>query len=337
MSELILNNIKVPTGNICIMQGEKGKLEFLSLGDYGKNANVKADFLGITRDIEGVPNGEVQPLTEKWVMTLSTQYGCNSKCKFCDVPKVGKGINATYNDLKNEVEQALLLHPEIQSTKRLNVHYARMGEPSWNQSVLDFTKDLRQIVRPFIGRSLVHPVFTTMLPKNNKFLFERLNEWTIDIKNDLFRGDAGLQFSINSTSNEQRENMFGGSSITLEEISRIGKDLIEPKGRKYCLNFALADEYEVNAERLRELFNPDKFMVKITPLHKTISCEENNIKTTGGYTSYTPYKEVEDKLKSVGFDVLVFIPSYDEDLGRITCGNAILSGSIPECKYEIIK
>jgi len=71
----------------------------------------------------------------------------------------------------------------------------------------------------------------------------------------------------------------------------IGRYLIDPKGRKYCLNFALADDYEVNAEKLRELFNPNKFMVKITPLHKTISCEENNIKTTRGYTSFTPIPE----------------------------------------------
>ncbi|WP_206459370.1 Fe-S-oxidoreductase [Anaerovorax sp. IOR16] len=337
MSEMILKNLKVPTGDICIMQGEKGKLEFLSIGDYGKNANVKADFLGITRDIDGVPNGEIQPLEEKWVVTISTQYGCNSKCRFCDVPKVGNGINATYDDLKNQVEQALLLHPEVQSTKRLNIHYARMGEPSWNPNVIEFTKDIQKIVRPYIGRSLVHPVFTTMLPRGNNLLVKHLNDWTIDVKNDLFRGDAGLQFSINSTNENQRTDMFGGSAISIEEISKIGKDLIMPKGRKYCLNFALADEYEVNAEKLRDLFNPDKFMVKITPLHKTISCEENDIKTTGGYVSYTPYKEVENDLKSVGFDVLVFIPSYDEDLGRITCGNVILSGSMPECKYNVVK
>jgi len=28
--------------------------------------------------------------------------------------------------------------------------------------------------------------------------------------------------------------------------------------------------------------------------------------------------------------------SKEEDLGRITCGNAILSGSLPECEYKII-
>ena len=332
----ILKNVKVPTGNIMIVEGDKGKLECLSIGDYGRNENVKAQFLGLHKDINGVSNGECMPLSEKWVVTLSTQYGCNSGCKFCDVPKVGKGINATYNDLKGQIETALLLHPEVSSTKRLNVHFARMGEPSWNPNVLAVTRDLHKITKQHIGNSLIHPVFTTMCPNNNKLLFKMLNEWTVDIKNDLFRGDAGLQLSINSTSDYQREDMFSGSAISLEELSSIVIDLPEPRGRKYALNFALADNYEVDAKRLRRLFDPRKCMVKITPLHITHSCEENNIKTTGGYNSFVPYQKAEADLINEGFDVLIFIPSSDEDGGRITCGNAILSGTMPECSYKIV-
>lgn len=158
----IIKNIKVPTGNITIVQGEKGRLECLSLGDYGRTANVKAQFLGLNKDIAGVPNGECMPLEDKWVITISTQYGCNSGCTFCDVPKVGKGINATYEDIKGQIECALSLHPEVAATKRLNIHYARMGEPSWNPEVLRTTYDLHKIVRPFVGNSLIHPVFTAM-------------------------------------------------------------------------------------------------------------------------------------------------------------------------------
>lgn len=319
-----LENFIVPTGNICIMQGDKGKLEFVSLHDYGKAKNIKADFLGYTKEINQVPHGELLPLTEKWVVTVSTQYGCSMNCKFCDVPKVGKGINATYDDLKNQILSALSLHPEIKATKRLNIHYARMGEPTWNKNVLDFTKDVRKIIRPYIGRSLVHPVISTMLPKDNKFLNEYLNEW-IDIKNDLFKGDAGLQFSINTTNDDLRKELFSNNSLTLEEISKIGDMLDEPKGRKYALNFALGDNFEVDAEKLRDLFSPNKFMVKITPIHITNACKENNIETKNGYFDYSPYREIENKLIKVGFDVLVFIPSVEEDTSRITCGNAILS------------
>ena len=328
----ILRNIKVPTGNIMIVKGDKGKLECLSIGDYGKEANLKADFMGLTREIDHVEHQEMLPLYEKWVITISTQYGCSMNCKFCDVPKVGKGINATYNDLKNQIVTGLSLHPEITHTNRLNVHYARMGEPTWNWAVLEFTKNMRTELKPYISDSLIHPVISTMLPKNNAKLVDYLETW-MEIKNKDFSGDAGLQFSINSTSDSEREDMFSGNSLTLQEISNIGRNLEMLKGRKITLNFAVAD-YEVNAEKLRELFDPEQFLVKLTPMHKTHAALENGIGTIGDYTTMYPYRHIEEDLKKVGFDVLVFIASEYEDLGRITCGNAILSGTLPKCPYE---
>jgi len=327
-------NIKVPTGNILIIDGQKGKLECLSLGDYSRDKNVKASFLGLEKEIEGVPNGDIMPLSEKWVVTISTQYGCSMGCKFCDVPKVGHGLNATETDLTSQIMAAINLHPEITSTKRLNIHYARMGEPTFNRNVLSVSYKLHWLTYNRLSNSMIHPVVSTMLPNKNKKLMRFLQDWC-EIKNYVFRGDAGLQFSINSTDDYQREYLFSGSSLSLSEISEVGKGLPYPKGRKYALNFAISDGNEVDAERLLKLFNPKKFMVKITPIHITTATIKNGIETTGGYTEYTPYQKIEIDLKTAGFDVLVFVPSLDEDKGRITCGNAILSGSIPDCKHSV--
>lgn len=329
--------VKVPTGEIYVAKGDKGLLEFLTVGDYGKDANIKADFLGITRELNGVPNGEPMPLTEKWVITISTQYGCSMNCKFCDVPKVGVGRNATTSDLAVQILTAIRHHPEVTHTKRLNIHYARMGEPTWNGNVIANAILLRDIVRPYLGDSLIHPVVSTMLPKNNRQLREFLQQWTNEVKNNIFNGDAGLQFSINSTDDAQRNYLFSGNSLSLEEIAEIGRELPMPKGRKYALNFALADNSIIDGKRLCESFDSEKFMCKITPLHRTASCEQNHIATTDGYELFTPYKAVEEDLKAHGFDVIVFVPSYDEDNGLITCGNAILSGKLPTSKYELIE
>lgn len=326
--------ISIPTGDIGILKGEHGYLEFLSIGDYGKEKNIKADFLGLGDEIHGVPNGAIMPLSKKWVITISSQYGCSMGCKFCDVPKVGPGRNATGYDLFSQIKSALKMHPEITATKRLNVHYARMGEPTFNNNVLSHAIDLKQQVRAHIGRSHVHPVVSTMMPKANKQLVEFLQQWC-KIKNYNYQGAAGLQISINSTSDNQRDEMFSGSALSLKEVSEIGNILPTPLGRKYALNFALADGYEIDSKRLRRLFSSNKFMVKITPMHDTNACNENKISTTGGYSQYTPYKRVESDLKEAGFDVLVFVPSLEEDQSRITCGNAILSGTMPVCEYTI--
>lgn len=91
---MIRINRKVPTGNILVIEGSRGDLECLSIGDYGKDQNIKADFLGYIKEIKGVPSGTVMPMSEKWVITISTQYGCSMDCTFCDVPTVGPGVNA---------------------------------------------------------------------------------------------------------------------------------------------------------------------------------------------------------------------------------------------------
>lgn len=318
---------KIPTGYLFTIDGERGGLEALSIGDYGKNKNIKADFLGYSRELNGVPNGNCIPLQEKWVITVSTQYGCFQKCSFCDVPKIPFKGNASFNDLKSQFYKALSLF-DVKYTDRLNLHFARMGEPIVNPAVFEFASWLYMNKRDLQNETGVrietlHPVLTTSLPSKYKRLEERLHEWAF-IKNSIYRGQAGLQLSINSTNQAQRDEMFGGGSLTLQEIAKITDALEDPIGRKYCLNFAYSEDFEVDASRLKDLFNPDKFMCKITPIHNNTACRANGIKTVDGYESYRPYTKVESDLKAAGFDVLVFVPSMDEESSYVTCGNLVL-------------
>jgi len=326
----MLRNLEVPTGNILVVKGEKGSLEMLSLGDYGKEVNIKCDALGLSRPIDKLIHTKTMPLEEKWVITISTQYGCSMHCAFCDVPNVGPGKNATERDLINQVLTGIKLHPEVEYSKRMNIHFARMGEPTWNPYVLDTTKWLKTHIDPEYH---IHPVVSTMMPRNNIWLKTFVHDW-MRIKNRLLKGEAGLQLSINSTDEEERERMFSGNACSLEEIAGIMGGIV-PNGRKITLNFAVAD-YAVDEKVLRKYFSPEDYICKLTPMHKTKKALENNIKTAEDYTTYTPYKRLESRLKNAGYDVLVFIASEEEDLGRITCGNAILSGTKPECKYREI-
>lgn len=323
-----MNKISIPTGFIII----DDDVETLSIGDYGKENNIKADFLGYSNEIKGVSTTKVKPLQEKWVMTLSTQKGCSMNCTFCDVPNIPFTGNVSMQELWKQFKNAVSCFPDVHYTDRLNIHFARMGEPMFNfEEVYNFasylgSKDGKLIIQKDLKLRFetIHPVLTTASPKTPSFGINLLR-WC-NLKNDMFKGQAGLQLSINSTNEDQRKEMFNNRSLTLQELSEICKTLPEPIGRKYCLNFALADEYEIDGKKLSELFSPDNFMVKITPIHNNNACEKNNIKTTDGYTDY-PYKKAEDSFKNAGFDVLIFVPSMDEENSCITCGNAILSGS----------
>lgn len=326
----ILQNLEVPTGSILVVSGDHGKLEMLSLGDYGKDVNLKCNAMGLSRDISKVEHTSLLPLSEKWVITISTQYGCSMGCKFCDVPKVGPGKNATYNDLIKQILTGIKLHPEVENSKRLNIHFARMGEPTWNPNVLDATRWAKEHIDPEFK---IHPVVSTMMPRHNEWLKTFIHTW-MRMKNRLLRGEAGLQLSINSTNEQERQFMFNGNACSLKQIAKIMEGII-PNGRKITLNFAVAN-YEINPNVLLEYFDPDDYIIKLTPMHKTYNALKNSIETIGDYTTIYPYKEYEEALLSAGYDVLVFIASKEEDMGRITCGNAILSGSLSECKYKEI-
>lgn len=312
--------VKTHTGKIYV--DIKNRLEFLTVGDYGKENNIKANFLGLTKEINGVANTEVD-LSKKWVATISTQKGCPMKCKFCDVPKYGFYGNVSIKELSYQIE-TIIKNEEVKQTERFNVHFARMGEPTWNKNVLDFSLILKDLVKKCgLKAKTVHPVISTMLPKANKNLKEYILKGC-EIKNEFYNGEAGLQFSINSTDDEQRNELFDGKSLSLHEISELAKELPMPKGRKYTLNFPVTAQTILDAKKLSMLFDKSKFIVKITPIHETNSAIENGFEVSG-YSDYDVYRKFEMPLLNEGWDVIVFVPSKEEDSDRITCGNALIS------------
>lgn len=313
---------KTHTGKI--YSDEERKLEFLTVGDYGKENNIKADFLGFTEKITGVANSIVD-LSDKWVATISTQKGCPMKCTFCDVHKFGYYGNATMKDLEYQIRE-IIKNERIKETNRFNVHYARMGEPSFNSDVLRFTEFFldHTVHKCGLKAKTIHPVVSTMLPKKNKNLGAFLDTWCY-IKNISRKGEAGLQFSINSTDENQRAKQFNNMSLSLEEISLISKYLPYPVGRKYTLNFAVTNETILDVNTLNSLFDKEKFIVKLTPIHQTKAANENNYNVTTSYDDYDVYEQFETPLVNSGWDVIVFVPSKEEDSDRITCGNSLLA------------
>lgn len=300
-------------------------LEYLSVGDYGKENNIKANFLGLKKEINGVKNIDVD-LSKKWVATISSQKGCSMKCRFCDCPKVVFMGNASYGDLEYQIETMLEYYcVKYPKTDRFNVHYARMGEPTFNMRILDFTSyRIRDLVKEYIEAKTVHPVVSTMLPKENYNLKFFIKDWC-DIKNVDYKGEAGLQFSINSTDDDQRDYQFNGKSMNLNNIAHLADELPYPVGRKYTLNFAVTKDTILDADVLTNLFDKKKFIVKITPIHQTQSAVKNGFDVGEEYEDYNVYRKFEDPLLEKGWDVIVFVPSIEEDSDRITCGNALIS------------
>lgn len=299
-------------------------LEYLYVGDYGKENNIKASFLGYDKRIDRVEHKEVD-INDKLVVTVSSQKGCPMKCNFCDCPKLGFSGNVSKAELISEITTGVALSG-IKHGKRLNVHFARMGEPSFNWNVIWAARDIANIFCPD-GCSDVtfeeyHPVVSTMMPKGNKELESFLQTW-VRVGHTCGGEDGfGLQFSINTLDETERNKMFRNMSSSLEDIGKIIDRLPMPKKRKYTLNFAVTSASNLDPELMEKYFNKEKCIVKITPIHKTVEAVDEGYEIV---TDFDVYEQFEKPLVNAGWDVIVFIPSKEEDEDRITCGNALIA------------
>ena len=298
-------------------------LEYLYVGDYGKENNIKADFLGYTKRIDKVKHKPVD-ITDKLVVTVSSQKGCPMNCNFCDCSKLGFHGNASTIELVSEITTGIALSG-IKHGERLNVHYARMGEPTFNPNVITSAKLIFQIVKDSnadISFNTYHPVVSTMMPKSNKNLGKFLHDW-VDT-GFIYGGEDGfgLQFSINTLDEEERNKMFRNNSLSLQEISDVIKSLPMPKKRKYTLNFAVTSKCNLDVDLMNKYFNKDKCIVKITPIHETVEAVNEGYEIV---KDFDVYEKFEQPLVKDGWDVIVFVPSKEEDTDRITCGNSLIA------------
>lgn len=295
-------------------------LEYLYVGDYGKENNIKASFLGYDKRIDKVEHKDVI-LEEKLVVTVSSQKGCPMKCNFCDCPKLGFKGNASLPELISEITTAISLSG-IKHGKRLNVHYARMGEPTFNPNVIYSAVYIADMIASMGCFDEYHPVVSTMMPKSNKNLFKFLNRW---VKTGfVFGGEDGfgLQFSINTLNEDDRNEMFRNQSLSLQEIGDIINELPMPRKRKYTLNFAITSKCNLDPKLMDKYFDKEKCIVKITPIHETVEAINEGYEIV---TDFDVYEKFEKPLVEAGWDVIVFVPSKEEDSDRITCGNSLIA------------
>lgn len=298
-------------------------LEYLYVGDYGKENNIKASFLGYDKRIDKVEHKPVD-ITDKLVVTVSSQKGCPMNCNFCDCPKLGFKGNATLPELITEIMSGVALSG-IKHGQRLNVHYARMGEPTFNPNVITSAEFIAQMLmseNSDVTFGTYHPVVSTMMPKSNKNLKEFLYKW---VKTGFVYGGEdgfGLQFSINTLDENDRNEMFRNRSLSLQEISDIIKELPYPKKRKYTLNFAVTSKSNLDVDLMNKYFDKEKCIVKMTPIHETVEAVDEGYEIVH---DFDVYEQFEQPLVNDGWDVIVFVPSKEEDEDRITCGNSLIA------------
>jgi 23S rRNA (adenine2503-C2)-methyltransferase len=270
---------------------------------------------------------------EKWVLVISTLFGCPVDCKFCDAGGNYKG-KLSYDELLFQVDYLIReKYPDLRvPAAKFKIQFARMGEPAFNPAVLQFLSNLPGLydIPGFI------PSLSTIAPKGTGKFFSKL----LEIKKEKYASSFQLQFSIHSTDKKQRDELIPVRKMDFHEIAAYGKQFFDPGGRKITLNFALSTSSIIEPDVLLKHFSPDYFIIKLTPVNPTYKAVKNNMQTL--ITDDTRQYEIKDRLEACGYEVILSIGEWEENKIGSNCGQFVQT-YINSCKkmpgaytYEMI-
>ncbi len=296
------------------------------MGKYGKEEIALLYIAKINDNIVEFVESVQPPLPreKKWVLIVSSSWGCPIGCKFCDAGGYYHG-NMSAEEIISEIRymtQNRFSDNNI-PCKKFKIQFARMGEPALNSEVL---KVLEQLPKIYNAPGLM-PCVSTVAPKGGEEFLSKL----ITIKDQIYdAGNFQLQFSIHSTDEGIRHEIISPRIWSLKEISEYGKKWFKKGDRKITLNFALTEESIIEIDVLKHYFDPKLFFIKLTPLNPTNNALKNGYKSGITKENVKSLKLVSE-LRRTGYNAIVSIGEWEENEIGTNCGQfatELLNGEV---------
>lgn len=254
------------------------------------------------------------PREKKWVLLVSTMYGCPIGCLMCDAGGYYHG-KPTKDEIFDQIDFLVekRFPNRVIPCEQFKIQFARMGEPSLNPYVLEVLEELP--IR-YHAPGLM-PSVSTVAPHGTERFFHRL----VELKQEYYpAGHFQLQFSIHTTDADLRDKFIPVKKWSLEKIGEYGGRFHAPGDRKITLNFALAQGTPVDPRVLLQYFDPEIFLIKITPLNPTYRARENElISYINPLNAEQKYEIIQD-LQDAGYQVILSIGEMEENYIGSNCG-----------------
>ncbi len=257
------------------------------------------------------------PREDKWVLMISTLFGCPIACQMCDAGGHYRG-KLTKNEMLKQIEFLIQQrYPDgYVPSKQFKIQFARMGEPALNMAVLEMLETLPND----INAPGLMPSLSTIAPHGTDEFFNRL----IEIKDQIYpRGKFQFQVSIHTTDQKLRDQLIPVKKWDFEKISQFGNKYYQPGDRKITLNFALAKDSPVDPKVLLKYFDPERFLIKITPLNPTYQAISTGLKSfVDPENKLDVYPELV-AIRDVGYQVILSIGEQEENQIGSNCGQYV--------------
>ncbi|MBI4759516.1 MAG: radical SAM protein [Chloroflexi bacterium] len=258
------------------------------------------------------------PREKKWVLIVSTLFGCPVKCLMCDAGSYYRG-KLSKEEIFAQVDFLVTKRFPNGSipVEKFKIQFARMGEPSFNLNTLEV---LEELPHRYNAAGLM-PSLSTIAPADTDRFFERL----IEIKKKRYTGGRfQLQFSIHTTDEKLRDRLIPVRKWDFVKIAEYGERFYEKGDRKITLNFALAEEMPVEPGILLKHFAPGIFLIKITPLNPTYQAKKNRLSSYIDPCQQGMDYQVVKELRASGYEVIVSIGEVEENHIGSNCGQYVM-------------
>jgi 23S rRNA (adenine2503-C2)-methyltransferase len=254
---------------------------------------------------------------EKWVLMISTLFGCPVSCQMCDAGGHYRG-KLTESEMYAQIDYLIKQrYPDgFVPSKQFKIQFARMGEPALNPEVLD----LLETLPGKLNAPGLLPSVSSIAPHGTDDFFERMT----DIKNRVYPdGKFQFQFSIHTTDQQLRDELIPVKKWDFQKMATFGEKYYKPGDRKITLNFALVKQSPIQSDILLKYFNPDRFLIKITPLNPTYQAESSGLKSYVDPESRSENYPILDELREAGYQVILSIGEQEENLIGSNCGQYV--------------
>ena len=268
----------------------------------------------------------IQPpfkLSEKWVLIVSTLFGCPVDCTFCDAGGSYKG-RLTAEEILFQIDYPVRLRfPDGKiGTEKFKVQFSRMGEPSFNPAVIDVLEKLPSL---YTWNEFI-PSLSTIAPYGTDKFFDQL----LHIKKELYPKTFQFQYSIHSTSTKQRDQLMPVKKWDFRKMARYGEKLYSDGGKKVTLNFAVSKESIIDQNNLLKYFSPEIFLVKLTPVNPTFKARKNRIESWISQEDQFP-GNLPERIREAGYETIISIGELEENLIGSNCGQ-FLQAHLKSCE-----
>lgn len=313
----LVKEYQYPSGSVYVSYDKEKDFYIETTSMQDVDTRNKSQDIIMSGDPELIKQNLV-PMDKKWLIAISTQYGCPQKCKFCLVPTLGFHGNLSREQMWEQLEMVFDKHPEVTKSDKIKVGFARMGEPQYNwKNILSVMKDMKTYNDGFTFL----PCYNTILPKvkvGGKGPVEVIKEEVMSVK-EYLDGFMHIQISTNSTDEEERKILFGGADvITIEEMKHNFNNMPN-NNRLITLNFICGAGWELNPDKLYGL-DPNVFCVKITPLNVTTQTEKNGLRDAIEWNWENMYR-IKENVEKCGLKVIVDVAAKTEL--PLCCGNLV--------------